>query len=320
MRKQIKISLIITTFNREKNIFEILNLLLKQVSVKEELEVIICDSFSKKKIKILTFKELFKKLNVTYIESKVNHQAFKRNLAAKRSSGKYIIFIDDDCFPSNKFLCEHLKKLNLNRKKEIYCGLVKYFKYKHIVNLIKYRDSRLISFDSGNHSNIPVKNFISMNMSLNSKILKTEKVLFDNRFRFYGFEDFEFAFRLNKRFKFILNHGLIYHMDERNFKEFLEKHYYLGRIGITDIIKINLQSANYSIFYKLEKNLFVKLFINVPYIKYFLRALQFLIIKIEKHIFFYLPAIYKLGILIAYIRGLSDRYVISLNKNNTWYR
>ena len=42
-----KISLIITTFNREKNIFKILNLLLKQVSVKEELEIIICDSFSK---------------------------------------------------------------------------------------------------------------------------------------------------------------------------------------------------------------------------------------------------------------------------------
>ena len=320
MQKKIKISLIITTFNREKNIFNILNLLLKQVSVKDELEVIICDSFSKNKIKILSFKELFKKLNVIYLESKINHQAFKRNLAAKKSSGKNIIFIDDDCFPSNKFLYEHLKKLNLNRKKEIYCGLVKYFKYYHIANLIKYRDSRLVSFDSDNHSNIPVKNFISMNMSLKSDILKTEKLLFDNRFRFYGFEDFEFAFRLNKRFKFILNRGLIYHMDERNFSEFLEKHYYLGRIGITDIIKINLLSAKHSIFYKLEKNLFINLFINIPYIKHLLKVLQFLIIKIEKHIFFYMPSIYKSGILIAYLRGLGDRYAINLNKNNSWYR
>ena len=320
MREKVKISIIITTFNREKNVFKILNLLLKQVCIKEKLEVIICDSSSKNKIKILSFKELFKKINITYLESKINHQAFKRNLAAKKSCGKNIIFIDDDCFPSNKFLSEHLKKLNLNRKKEIYCGLVKYFKYKHIENLIKYRDSRLISFADSNHSNIPVKNFISMNMSLSSDVMKTEKFLFDNRFRFYGFEDFEFAFRLNNRFKFILNHGLIYHMDERSFSKFLEKHYYLGKIGITDIIKINLLSAKHSIFYKLEKNLFINLLINIPYIKYLLKVLLLLIIKIEKHIFFYLPAIYKSGIFIAYLRGLADRYVINLKNNNSWYR
>jgi glycosyltransferase involved in cell wall biosynthesis len=320
LRKKIKISLIITTFNREKNIFKILNLLLKQVSVKEELEVIICDSFSKNKLKILSYKELFKKLNIIYLESKVNHQAFKRNLAAKKSSGKNIVFIDDDCFPSNKFLSEHLKKLNLNKKKEIYCGLVKYFKHSHVANLIRYRDSRLVSFNNDSHGNIPVKNFISMNMSLNSEILKTEKLLFDNRFRFYGFEDFEFAFRFSNRFKFILNHGLIYHMDDRNFSEFLEKHYYLGRIGIADIIKINLLSAKHSIFYKLEKNFFINLFINIPYIKYFLKVLHLLIIKIEKHIFFYLPAIYKFGILIAYLRGFSDRYEKNFYKNSRWYR
>jgi hypothetical protein len=109
-------------------------------------------------------------------------------------------------------------------------------------------------------------------------------------------------------------------MDDRNFSEFLEKHYYLGRIGIADIIKINLLSAKHSIFYKLEKNFFINLFINIPYIKYFLKVLHLLIIKIEKHIFFYLPAIYKFGILIAYLRGFSDRYEKNFYKNSRWYR
>jgi hypothetical protein len=57
---------------------------------------------------------------------------------------KNIIFIDDDCMPSIKFLYYHLRKLNLERKREIYCGTVKYYKSKNNNNLVNYRDSRLI--------------------------------------------------------------------------------------------------------------------------------------------------------------------------------
>ena len=48
---KIHTSIIITTFNREKNIFELINLVNKQVRiVKNMIEIIICDSNSKKKI------------------------------------------------------------------------------------------------------------------------------------------------------------------------------------------------------------------------------------------------------------------------------
>jgi len=314
-------SIVIPTYNREKNIFQILKLLSKQICTSSKIEIIICDSNSRNRAKLLSFIQSFNRKNIIYANIKINHQALKRNYGVKISNAKNIIFIDDDCMPSNKFLYYHLRKLNLERKKEIYCGSVKYCKSKNNNNLINYRDSRLIKFSDISSKNIPAKNFISMNMSCKLNILKSN--IFDPRFRHYGFEDFEFAYRLKTQFKFILIEALINHKDDRSFNDFLKKHYYLGKFGIQDIIKINHKAYKNTIFYKIENNFLIKFLKKIIFLQLILKIFIFFLIKIEKQLTNSHPFIYRAGIFLAFLSGSIER---SFEVNSTykdlvkWYK
>lgn len=324
--KKIDISIIITTYNRVDNIIKIINYFQKQVNIKNNFEIIICDSNSKNKFRIINYINQFINLKIKYLNSPVNHQAYKRNLGAKNSSGDYLIFIDDDCFPNNKFLFNYYNLLKIGKIKTIYCGLVEYIQSSKAKYLIQYRNDRLISFKNVNSKNILEKNFVSMNMALSKKIFLTNKFLFDDRFRFYGFEDFEFAYRFKKNsYQIILSKALIFHKDQRGFEQFLKKYFSLAQFGITDIIKINLSAAKKSIFYKIENNFFIKLMLNLPFIGSLLTFLEKFVILIDKKIFFYFSPIYKLGILVAYLRGVKKRHSTPTQDNyllmtNNWYK
>ena len=325
-KKKIDISIIITTYNRVDNIIKIINYFQKQVNIKNNFEIIICDSNSKNKFRIVNYINQFINLKIKYLNSPVNHQAYKRNLGAKNSSGDYLIFIDDDCFPNNKFLFNYYNLLKIGKIKTIYCGLVEYIQSSKAKYLIQYRNDRLISFKNVNSKNILEKNFISMNMALSKKIFLTNKFLFDDRFRFYGFEDFEFAYRFKKNsYQIILSKALIFHKDQRGLEQFLKKYFALAQFGITDIIKINLSAAKKSIFYKIENNFFIKLMLNLPFIDSLLTFLEKFVILIDKKIFFYFSPIYKLGILVAYLRGVKKRHSTPTQDNyllmtNNWYK
>lgn len=325
-KKKIDISIIITTYNRVDNIIKIINYFQKQVNIKNNFEIIICDSNSKNKFRIINYINQFINLKIKYLNSPVNHQAYKRNLGAKNSSGDYLIFIDDDCFPNNKFLFNYYNLLKIGKIKTIYCGLVEYIQSSKAKYLIQYRNDRLISFKNVNSKNILEKNFVSMNMALSKKIFLTNKFLFDDRFRFYGFEDFEFAYRFKKNsYQIILSKALIFHKDQRGFEQFLKKYFSLAQFGITDIIKINLSAAKKSIFYKIENNFFIKLMLNLPFIGSLLTFLEKFVILIDKKIFFYFSPIYKLGILVAYLRGVKKRHSTPTQDNyllmtNNWYK
>ena len=84
------------------------------------LEIIICDSNSKKKLSIIDYIKQFKVVNIRYYNCTVNHQAYKRNYGLGKSSAEYVIFIDDDCFPGKQFLNNYLKNFKRNRNKQIY--------------------------------------------------------------------------------------------------------------------------------------------------------------------------------------------------------
>jgi glycosyltransferase involved in cell wall biosynthesis len=327
LKNIVDISIIITTYNREKNLFKIISLLSKQNNIlKNNIEIIICDSNSKKKNSILTYIKNFLNLNIFYYNCPINHQAYKRNYGAKKSKGRYLVFIDDDCFPDSNFLYNYLNILKLNRNRAIYCGLVKYVVFNKIKNLILYRQSRLISSKDEMQNSIPPKNFISMNMALNKHdILFKKKYLFNNKFRFYGFEDYEFAYRLERRFyKFYLTKALIYHNDQRTFDDFLRKYHFLGNFGIMDIIRINFPAAKDTIYYKIEKNFIIALILKIPGIFSILNFIEHLIIVTESKIKIYLPILYKTGIFIAYLKGILQRYSKYKNtyliNHNNWYK
>jgi glycosyltransferase involved in cell wall biosynthesis len=320
---KISTSIIITTFNREKNLFELINLINKQISVlKNTTEIIICDSNSKKKLSILNYIKQFDGLRIVYHNCKINHQAFKRNFGIRNSIGKYKIFIDDDCFPENNFLNRYLKTLNLNRKKVIYFGLVCYVNFSENKNLIKYRQSRVYSLP--NDKSAPYKNFLTMNMGYNSEAVSKNEIFFDNKFRNYGFEDFEFAYRFKKKsYKLIQLKSLVHHRDNRNFNDFLKKYNFLGAYGIDDLITINLKAAKNLIYYKIENNFFIGFFLKIPGSGFVLNFMEKKISYFEKKIPFYFSFLYELGILVAYLKGVVLRNSFNALKDfkkDEWYR
>ncbi len=323
-KNHIQTSVIITTFNREKNIFELISLLNKQLNVlKKTIEIIICDSNSKKRLSILNYIKQFNGLRVIYHNCKINHQAFKRNYGIKNSIGKYKIFIDDDCFPDNNFLKNFIKILHLNRKKSLYFGLVNYVQFEENKRLIKYRQSRV--YNLAGKENVPHKNFLTMNMGCNSSVLPKSNIIFNNKFRNYGFEDFELAYRFKKNYyKLIQIKSLVKHKDNRNFDDFLKKYNFLGSHGIKDIIQINLIAAKDLIYYKIEKNFFVNFFLKIPGARFLLHYIERFISFFERKTSFYFPLLYSIGITIAYLKGVALRSYYSNENNqsskNEWYK
>ncbi len=323
-KNQIQTSIIITTFNREKNIFELIGLLNKQLNIlKKTIEIVICDSNSKKRLSILTYIKQFHSLKIIYYNCKINHQAFKRNYGIKNSVGKYKILIDDDCFPDNNFLKDFIKILQLNRKRSLYCGLVKYVQFKENERLIKYRQSRVYYLNK--KENVPNKNFLTMNMGLNSCVLPKVNIIFNNKFRNYGFEDFEFAYRFKKNYyKLLQIKSLVYHRDNRNFDDFLKKYNFLGCYGIIDIIQINLMAAKELIYYKIEKNIMINFFLKIPCARLFLHWIERFISFIERKTSFYFPLLYNIGIATAYLKGVALRKYYRekkiFNSRYEWYK
>ena len=319
-----KISVVISTFNREQNVIGIINIISKQNKfLKKEIEILICDSNSKKKFLIINYIKQFNNFKVIYYNCPINHQAFNRNFGLKMASSENVIFIDDDCFPDVNFLFDYYKYLKLNRNNIIYCGLVEYIKTSKVKNLIHYRQSRQISLVSKNKNNISPKNFVSMNMAIRKRFF-LGKNLFNIKFRLYGFEDFECAFRLMKNhFKIILIKPLVYHKDFRDFSKFLSKYNYLGEHGIVEILNINSEAAQHSIFYKIENNSLIRIILKFPKLNAFLYNLEKFLIFIENRKKIYLNFIYRLGTLMAFLRGVCIRKQKIAEKHqkiqNTWY-
>lgn len=325
MYKRKKISVIITTYNRPNNVIEILKLLNKQLNIPIDIEILICDSSSNGNLRLLNFIKSYSYLDIKYLNLKKNHQAFKRNKGAKYSQGNYLIFLDDDCFPEKYFLFDYYKKLKLQKKRYIYCGEVEYSQNYKIKNLIKFRNFRSKKFKKS-YEHIDIKNFVTMNMGFNKNLFNDYENFFDNRFSYYGFEDFELAYRLKKKGIFIeLIKAKIFHKDFRNFKVWLLKFYYLGKFGITDIRKINIDAAKKSVFNKIYENRILKTFLRLPFVATILLLTEKLTVFLEKNLKFYIPVFYKIGMFLSFVRGMHSKINIkkdfnSYNKSlKNWY-
>lgn len=325
MYKRKKISVIITTYNRPNNVIEIIKLLNKQLNIPKDVEILICDSSSNGNLKLLNFIKSYNNLHIKYLNLRKNHQAFKRNKGAKHSQGDCLIFLDDDCFPGKHFLFDYYKKLKLQKKRRIYCGEVEYSQNYKIKNLIKFRNFRSKKFKRP-YESVDIKNFVTMNMGFNKYLFSNYEKFFDNRFSYYGFEDFELAYRLKKMGIFIeLINAKIYHKDFRNFKVWLLKFYYLGKFGITDIRKININAAENSIFNQIYENSILKILLRIPFVITILLLVEKLTVFLEKNLNLYIPVLYKIGMFLSFVRGMHDKNNIkkdfnSYNKSlKNWY-
>ena len=320
MEKKKDLSIIITSYKREKKLKKIIKILLDQISEDSKSEIIISGN---KKYKKFAFAEK-SNIKILYVHNKVNSNAKKRNSGFKIAKNKNIIFLDDDCLPQKNFIKDYLELFKNLGKKQIICGTVKYSnRISKKNNFLKYRESRHFfitkqEFDPKNK--IGASKIVTMNMGIKkSKILKNLK-LFDEKFGRYGFEDFEFGFRFIKNgFKLLPAYPMVLHMDERDFSQYLDKIRYMSKVSVNVLKKINKLAWHDTIYCKIENNFLFKLLLRYKIINYLIVKVQNLIIMIEKIPFLYLPTLIKFAIFLSYCRGYYDRKLNNSEKY-FWYR
>jgi glycosyltransferase involved in cell wall biosynthesis len=329
MNFPIFISVVIPTYNRSIYLSKILNILKKNFKNFKFFEIIICDSDSKDctKKEVIFFQKNNAHMYISYINLKKNNHSMKRNIGIKKARGKYIVLLDDDCFPEENFLRQYYYLLERfkYKKKNIYCGSVKYPKFFLKDNFVKYRKSRHFVVNkkySYNTYNLTAKNIVTMNMAFNKEIILKNKILFNEKFNKYGFEDYEFAFRLiNSGFKLFPSSPLVFHCDSRSFQKYLFKLKFLGFESASFLAKLNYPAAINNNFYKLEKNFIIKILIKNKLFRIFLEIFEKLALKIDKN-FIYLPLIYKYAFAGAYLQGCISKFDknISQNIKYQWYK
>ena len=194
-----KISICIATYKR----FEMLSNCVLQINKLDiptnvELNVIIVDgeqATPKERIKHI---KQISKFSLSYNISKKNGISSNRNQLmdfALEKNADYIAFIDDDEYPNKNWifnLYTNLKKYNA----DVVRGGVNYIKPLNLnpktpLYLIEYCCSKSKSKKSGIYNGA----ITSGNVLFRSKLIKKQKLYFDNSFDFMGGEDIDYFFR-----------------------------------------------------------------------------------------------------------------------------
>ena len=319
-----KISVVIPTYNRPKYLKKILYNLVKSTI---PYEILICDGgssiSSKSQIKIIISQ--YSNKNIKYFDIGYNNHSAKRNKGIKNSNSKYIVLLDDDCIPEKKFLEKYYSLLEKNKfKNHFYCGSVVYPNNLMKKNFIKFRQTRHFIINHkenllGNY--LHPRNIVTMNMAFNKKILIEKKIFFYEKFNIYGFEDYEFGYRLKENdIKFVASYPLVYHYDERSFKQYLDKIKFVGYEGGNYLIKLNKKASLENNYIKIQNNFIVKILKKSRLFLDIVTYLERKFVALEKKI--PLPnIIYKILCVNAYLIG----YLMSTDKKNDklfmgWYK
>lgn len=319
--KSTQISLVISTYKREKQLNKILIKLKKQLKKNLNLEVLICDSSSKYNKSL--FPKNKKNFKIRYFNITKNNLSAKRNIGIKKASYKNIILLDDDCIPHNKFLINYTLDFNKLDKFSILSGVVE-FPRKYIINYnhIRYRSNRHFKANNIDNNEIEPDKIVAMNLGFIKSNKMTKLKYFNEKFTGYGFEDHEFGYRYKKNgFKLLKTKATILHEEGKpNISNYVKKYFHLGRDGMRNLIKIDKILAKKTIYNKIERKFIFQLFTKVPKINYLLLILEKLIIgtdKLKNMRFLFLYSLLRLS---SYTRGYIDRNKNKISlKNKNWY-
>ena len=316
------ISIVISTYNREKQLLEILRSLNNQLIPDLNVEVIICDSGSDYNYN--NFPKLNRNLQLIPLNIEDNVLAMKRNIGILKASYSNIILLDDDCIPEKDFLISYLEDFKLLDDYTIISGVVNYPKsYIEKSKYIEFRASKHFNKNFLNEDEfLPSNQIVAMNMGFK----KTENFLkiglFDKRFLGYGFEDYEFAYRYKKNnYKLKITKASIIHDEgEPSLEKYLNKYYHVGRDGMKNLLNINKKAAQNTIYYNIENNYYFKLITKIFGLNNLLIYFEKMILFVDRIKYLSFPKIYELARFSSYVRGFIDRNKSGLtSKSRNWY-
>ena len=222
------------------------------------LPVIIVDSNSVNDLHSTLEDLSFPCLNISLVQT-INSVSNKRNLGAKLANSEYIAFIDDDCLPSCSYLSILFNLVTDSSLHEyIFSGLVSFPNASvHSSHYIKFRQSLLDLYPRDNFSLSNAENAYSMNFLIKRSILLD--LLFSETISTYGWEDYEFFFRVLNSGHLILNGNFhVFHLEYSNFSNYINKMFRYGH-------SLQLLKISSPIFFEsLSFNRFLSFFSGIP--------------------------------------------------------
>ncbi len=198
MEHVVTLSILIPVFNWDvRSLLQELQKQIDELDEKYTVEILVVDDASD-----VTFdvKGMLDSLpSVIYEEHAVNRGRAKvRNRLVEKSSGELLLFLDADVFPDrNDFLLQFLTKSEQGY--DIICGgrsykkrILKGSKYAFYL----YKSIKTEVFDARTRNKFPWRYLFTSNVMVRKDIV--DNVYFDDRFVGYGYEDIEWAIRLDE--------------------------------------------------------------------------------------------------------------------------
>ena len=248
IENNIRISVVIATYNRVDVIKDCIESILSQDFPKDRYEIIIIDSSSTDSVKKI-IEECFQRSNpeIKYFYQKKEGLASARNLGIDKAIGDIIYFFDDDCIVDKNCLKIVSSAYDTNDIGGIEGGVAGY----HSSTIIqKYGDYLYHRTDTQPGGIIPgMDGPIGCNASYKKEVLSAVQG-FDEQFKWM--EDLEIAIKIRKKgyyFKFIPS-ALVYHKHRTTLQEVLTRAYYFCFAGI------KLCCDKYPELYSLKKIIF----------------------------------------------------------------
>lgn len=311
------VTIIIPTWKRNSILKKILQSLLYHQTFKLiKYEIIIVDSSKNRNLEIVNDK------NIRYFNYLRNSNASKRNFGLSKAKFNNIILLDDDCVPSKFFLFHYYRLFRSLNERVVINGSVKY-------NEIDIKQNRYINYREKSHFIVTSKtNLISENLSpslvvtmnMGFKFYKNKpQIYFNEKFGNYGFEDYEFSYRLQKKsFKFFKGCPLVIHNEKRSFEKYLNKFYYLGNVSSKIFADIDLKAFSTSNYYKIENFFIIKIIKNSIFFIRLIIILGKICLHLNRFTHYNFRFLIKLNIIFFYLLGFLDRKN-NINRTLSWY-
>jgi GT2 family glycosyltransferase len=293
------------TWCRKDYLSIIIDALEKQTLPQNKYEIMVCDSYSNDGTDLLMNELCAKYKNLKYINTDKNVLAVKRNICIEAAIAPIVVLMDDDVFPTDKFLEAHLSA-HKGVKNTVFCGQVRFpEEWVKSSNYYKYRDScHLNEKHRDVYKNLPFNKIVVMNMSFKKNEILNKVGLFCEKFIGYGGEDTEFGYRIWKSgMKLVyLKEALVYHREKSpSIISFGEKYFRSGRDGAkvlnlinpdilrnTQLVYFEDSLLNKSILFKFKKTIY-RIFVN----KTIANIVGFFLIKTDRISFLYNAKLYR---------------------------
>ncbi|MGB9743308.1 MAG: glycosyltransferase family 2 protein [Minisyncoccales bacterium] len=234
--KVIQLSVIVPTYNREKDLEECLSSILNQTFQPNEIIIVDNSNNNETEKMIETKKEIFKKrgIPIKYIKNpRENSLTLARNIGVKNSFGEIILFLDDDVILNKNYIEEILKiykkypdalgvqgyilRRNISKIKN-FINRIFYFSY-YKKNICRILPSMEAIHPSSLSTVINCEWLSGANHSFKREVYEKFNYNYDENLKKYSEgEDLDFSYRIFKKFPnrlYITPHSKLVHKESQ---------------------------------------------------------------------------------------------------------